>query len=75
MTKYLRQLRSHASNLTKDQLSTLNAAVVIIGSTAGKFGEANHADYSSTKSALMYKIIHKKSHPMCFILGMGLQDH
>jgi len=28
--------------------------VVIIGSTAGIFGEANHADYASSKSALMY---------------------
>lgn len=31
---------------------TLNIA--IIGSTAGKFGEANHIDYSASKSALMY---------------------
>ncbi len=28
--------------------------VAIIGSTAGKFGEANHIDYSASKSALMY---------------------
>jgi len=26
----------------------------IIGSTAGKFGEAGHSDYASSKSALMY---------------------
>lgn len=30
------------------------ASVVLIGSTAGSFGEAGHADYSATKSALMY---------------------
>ena len=30
------------------------ASVVLIGSTAGLFGEAGHADYSATKSALMY---------------------
>ncbi|MBY9001756.1 MAG: SDR family oxidoreductase [Candidatus Heimdallarchaeota archaeon] len=30
------------------------ASIVLIGSTAGLFGEAGHADYSATKSALMY---------------------
>ncbi|KAH8077402.1 NAD-P-binding protein [Cristinia sonorae] len=30
------------------------AAIVTIGSTAGKYGEANHADYAACKSALMY---------------------
>ncbi|KAL7278487.1 hypothetical protein ACG7TL_007486 [Trametes sanguinea] len=30
------------------------AAIVLIGSTAGKYGEAGHADYSATKSAMMY---------------------
>lgn len=30
------------------------ASVVLIGSTAGYFGEAGHADYSATKAALMY---------------------
>lgn len=29
-------------------------SICFIGSTAGKFGEADHADYSSSKSALMY---------------------
>ena len=31
-----------------------HASLVLIGSTAGKFGEAGHADYSATKSALMF---------------------
>lgn len=31
-----------------------NATIVMIGSTAGKFGEAGHADYAATKSAIMY---------------------
>ncbi|KAJ3563108.1 hypothetical protein NP233_g9155 [Leucocoprinus birnbaumii] len=30
------------------------ASIVIIGSTAGKFGEAGNADYAASKSALMY---------------------
>jgi short-subunit dehydrogenase len=42
--------------VTKEVIESFNAAVVIIGSTAGKFGEAYHADYASTKSALMYTI-------------------
>ncbi|OCB88880.1 NAD-binding protein [Sanghuangporus baumii] len=29
-------------------------AVILIGSTAGKYGEAGHADYAASKSALMY---------------------
>lgn len=29
-------------------------SICFIGSTAGKFGEADHADYASTKAALMY---------------------
>jgi len=52
--EYLKQLKQHCSTLTADSLKRLNANVVIIGSTAGKFGEAYHADYSATKSALMY---------------------
>jgi NAD(P)-dependent dehydrogenase (short-subunit alcohol dehydrogenase family) len=30
------------------------ASVILIGSTAGCFGEAGHADYSASKAALMY---------------------
>ncbi|GJJ14053.1 hypothetical protein Clacol_008310 [Clathrus columnatus] len=30
------------------------ANIISIGSTAGKYGEANHADYASAKSAIMY---------------------
>ncbi|KAJ1667778.1 hypothetical protein EV178_000975 [Coemansia sp. RSA 1646] len=31
-----------------------NVAVVMVGSTAGRFGEWYHADYAATKSAMMY---------------------
>ena len=27
-------------------------AIVLVGSTAGKFGEAGHADYAASKSAM-----------------------
>ena len=30
------------------------ASIIFIGSTAGKFGEWNHSDYSACKAALMY---------------------
>ncbi|KAJ3251733.1 hypothetical protein HK103_002078 [Boothiomyces macroporosus] len=32
-------------------------SIVLIGSTAGKFGEAYHADYSCSKTAMMYGLI------------------
>jgi len=44
--EYLKQL--------KETNTTENVAVVLIGSTAGIFGEAGHADYASAKSALHY---------------------
>ncbi|KAF5353513.1 hypothetical protein D9756_007886 [Leucocoprinus leucothites] len=31
-----------------------NASIIMIGSAAGKYGEAGHADYASSKSAMMY---------------------
>ncbi|KAK4549492.1 hypothetical protein LTR36_006489 [Oleoguttula mirabilis] len=45
---YLRALRN-ADVAVKD-----TANIIFIGSTAGKFGEANHGDYAASKSALMY---------------------
>lgn len=45
---YLRALRS-APDSVKD-----TASIIFTGSTAGKFGEANHGDYAACKAALMY---------------------
>ena len=42
---YLRGLRATASDAARAK-----AAIVLVGSTAGKFGEAGHADYAATKS-------------------------
>ena len=42
--EYLRGLEKAADSV-KDK-----AGIVLIGSTAGKYGEAGHADYSATKS-------------------------
>ncbi|KAG6375331.1 NAD(P)-binding protein [Boletus reticuloceps] len=46
--EYLKHLRQ-ASSEAKDK-----AAIVLVGSTAGKFGEAGNADYSVAKSGMMY---------------------
>lgn len=40
--------------LQVDSTSTTAPKICIIGSTAGKYGEAMHADYASSKSALQY---------------------
>jgi len=40
--------------MTEEEKSDFHAGVVIIGSTAGKFGEAGHIDYSTSKSGIMY---------------------
>ncbi|KAK0931208.1 hypothetical protein LTR91_000155 [Friedmanniomyces endolithicus] len=48
---YLRALRE-APDVVKD-----TANIIFIGSTAGKFGEANHGDYAAAKSALMYGLV------------------
>ncbi|KAF7325783.1 hypothetical protein MKEN_00428800 [Mycena kentingensis (nom. inval.)] len=45
---YLKQLKDAPDSL-KDK-----ASICFVGSAAGKFGEACHADYAATKSALMY---------------------
>ncbi|KAJ7151110.1 NAD(P)-binding protein [Mycena filopes] len=46
--EYLRQLKT-APDAVKDR-----ASMLFVGSAAGKFGEAGHADYATSKSALMY---------------------
>lgn len=45
---YLRNLRTASNNVKS------TASIIFIGSTAGKYGEANHGDYAASKSALMY---------------------
>ncbi|KAF7984521.1 hypothetical protein HWV62_13687 [Athelia sp. TMB] len=45
-------LRALSAAETPDVLKE-NASIVLIGSTAGKFGEAGHADYAVSKGAMM----------------------
>lgn len=44
--EYLRHLE-HATDVQKDK-----ASIVMVGSTAGKYGEIGHADYSASKSGM-----------------------
>ncbi|KAJ7151118.1 NAD(P)-binding protein [Mycena filopes] len=46
--EYLRQLAGASDDVKA------KASIVFVGSTAGKYGEAGHADYAASKSALMY---------------------
>ncbi|KAG1845487.1 NAD-P-binding protein [Suillus subalutaceus] len=46
--EYLKHLERAPSTIKE------KAAIVLIGSTSGKFGEPNHGDYAVTKSAMMY---------------------
>ena len=53
--EFLRQMKAYLKTLSEEKFNQFReCSIVIIGSTAGKFGEAYHAEYSSTKSALMY---------------------
>ncbi|KAJ2721758.1 ATP-dependent Lon protease pim1 [Coemansia sp. Benny D115] len=45
-------IRAYMQQLVRHRVQD-NVAVVMVGSTAGKFGEACHADYAATKSAMM----------------------
>ncbi|KAI0270426.1 NAD-P-binding protein [Gloeopeniophorella convolvens] len=52
--EYLRGLERGVASRGGDGRYGQRAALVLVGSTAGKYGEANHADYAASKSALMY---------------------
>ena len=47
---YLQALRASPPVLRE----SASNSIIFVGSTAGKFGEASHGDYSAAKSALMY---------------------
>ena len=60
-------------------IDNLNASLIIIGSTAGKFGEANHIDYATGKGALhtgfikslKNEIVHILPHARCNVVAPG----
>ncbi|EKM53106.1 uncharacterized protein PHACADRAFT_147423 [Phanerochaete carnosa HHB-10118-sp] len=48
-------IRDYLNGLERASVAAKDkAAIVMIGSTAGKYGEAGHADYAACKSAMMY---------------------
>jgi NAD(P)-dependent dehydrogenase (short-subunit alcohol dehydrogenase family) len=59
--------------------NNINASLIIIGSTAGKFGEVNHLDYATSKGALQSdfirslnnEIIQIMPHARCNIVAPG----
>lgn len=46
-------------------------AAVLIGSTAGIFGEAGHADYAAAKAALTYGLLNSLKNEICRIAPRG----
>ncbi len=48
-----------------------SASIVLIGSTAGFFGEAGHADYSASKAALMYGLTKTWKNEIIHYVEMG----
>lgn len=51
--EYLKQLKSATPEVKE------KAAIVLVGSTAGKYGEAGHADYAVTKSGECMSILYR----------------
>ncbi|UJR26389.1 hypothetical protein I4U23_007721 [Adineta vaga] len=74
--EWCRQLRRLKPTTNIDDL---NASLILIGSTAGKFGEANHLDYASSKGALQSgfikslknEIVNIIPHARCNIVAPG----
>jgi len=52
--EFCKQLRSYARQMSPQELEQAHASIVVIGSTAGKFGKEEHIDYATIKSGLMY---------------------
>jgi len=48
-----------------------SASIVLVGSTAGLFGEAGHADYSASKAALMYGLTKTWKNEIIHYVEMG----
>jgi len=74
--EWCRQLKRLTSTI---DINNLNASLILIGSTAGKFGEANHLDYATSKGALQSgfikslknEIVNIIPHARCNIVAPG----
>ena len=49
----------------------VDPSIVVTGSTAGKFGEANHADYATAKSSFMYGMVNSLKNEIAHVNPNG----
>jgi hypothetical protein len=57
----IREYLNGLESLGEDAMDVKNkAAIILVGSTAGKYGEAGHADYSVTKSGRLFSSVDLK---------------
>jgi len=68
---YIREFMRQLKKLTAESLKTFDASVILIGSTAGKFGEAYHLDYSACKSAMMYGMLKSLKNEIVHVCPRG----
>ena len=76
---YAREWCRQLKRLKDNQQTDLNANIIFIGSTAGRFGEANHIDYATAKGALQSgfikslknEIVHIHPTARCNIVAPG----
>ncbi|MDH5402656.1 MAG: SDR family oxidoreductase [Candidatus Heimdallarchaeota archaeon] len=61
--------REYLKQLKDKELS--NVSIIFIGSTAGIFGEARHADYAASKSALTYGLMRSLKNEIVLINKRG----
>jgi 3-oxoacyl-[acyl-carrier protein] reductase len=62
MREFFRGIRKH---------SLADPAAVLVGSTAGIFGEAGHADYAAAKAGLMYGLARSLKNEICRLSPRG----
>jgi NAD(P)-dependent dehydrogenase (short-subunit alcohol dehydrogenase family) len=80
LTSYFLYSREWCRQLKRLKITNdINASLILIGSTAGKFGEANHLDYATSKGALQSgfikslknEIVHIIPHARCNVIAPG----
>lgn len=62
-------VREFFRGIVKHQLQT--PAAVLVGSTAGVYGEAGHADYAAAKAGLIYGLTRSLKNEICRLTPLG----
>jgi 3-oxoacyl-[acyl-carrier protein] reductase len=62
-------MREFFRGIVKNQLA--DPAAVLVGSTAGIFGEAGHADYAAAKAAVTYGLARTLKNEICRLAPLG----